>query len=55
MKQVNFRITETDLKSLEVIAKQIRRERGENTTISDLVREAISQYITRSKPTSKTR
>lgn len=47
MKQFNFRIEETDLERLEAIAKKLRHERGENITISDLVRDAISQYITR--------
>lgn len=47
MKQVNFRVEESDLDILEEIAVKKRMEQGVNITISDIIRSAISDFIVR--------
>lgn len=47
MKQVNFRVEESDLDILEEIAVKRRMEQGVNITISDIIRCAISDFIVR--------
>jgi len=45
MKQVNFRVDESDLKMLEEIAVKKRMVQGVNITVSDIIRNAISDFI----------
>jgi hypothetical protein len=44
-KKANFMVEEKDLEKLEELAVQKRKEHGTNLTISDLFREAISEFI----------
>ena len=52
MKQVNFRVEESDLDILEEIAVKKRMEQGVNITISDIIRSAISDFIARENTNS---
>ena len=45
MKHVNFRVDERDIKMLEEIAVKKRMVHGINITVSDIIRNAISDLI----------